>query len=207
MKSTWKRKGVKVQVQAEAEEEIGETHGREQGEEKGREQTIKSHTWMTMRMRRSVHQHLSQCGITHHSARALCRRKSGHVRCTVYTPRRLQRIAISCKRNLQQQTCRTWGRRVPFLVLLKRGRFCTFFSCFSVEAVHDCDCGSEVWSKSHRCILARFVWCEIPMFLISQIFVSGKTVRVVFLCQFFHLDAFLLGPANFELQITIFWVS
>ena len=67
--------GVKVQVQAE-EEEIGKTHGREQGEEKGREQTIKSHTWMTMRMRRSVHQHLSQCGTTHHSARALCRRKS-----------------------------------------------------------------------------------------------------------------------------------
>ena len=52
-------KVVKVQVQAE-EEEIGETYGREQSEEKGREQTIKSHTWMTMRMRRSVHQHLSQ---------------------------------------------------------------------------------------------------------------------------------------------------
>ena len=66
--------GVKVQVQAE-EEEIGETHGREQGEEKRREQTIKSLTWMTMRMRRSVHQHLSQCGVTHHSARALCWRK------------------------------------------------------------------------------------------------------------------------------------
>ena len=75
MKSTWKRKGVKVQVQAEAKEEIGETHGREQGEEKGKEQTIKSHTWMTMRMRPSVNQHLSQCRITHHSARALCRRK------------------------------------------------------------------------------------------------------------------------------------
>ena len=50
--------GVQIQVQAE-EEEIGETHGREQGEEKRREQSIKWHTWMTMRMRRSVHQHLS----------------------------------------------------------------------------------------------------------------------------------------------------
>ena len=52
--------GVQVQVQAE-EEEIGETHGREQGEEKGREnkQSLKRMTWMTMRMRRSVHQHLS----------------------------------------------------------------------------------------------------------------------------------------------------
>ena len=49
---------VQVQVQAE-EEGIGETHIREQGEENGREQTIKSHTWMTFRMRRSVHQHLS----------------------------------------------------------------------------------------------------------------------------------------------------
>ena len=48
-----------VQVQVQAEEEIGETHGREQGEEKGREQTIESHAWMTMRMRRSVRQHLS----------------------------------------------------------------------------------------------------------------------------------------------------
>ena len=50
--------GVQVQVQKE-EEEIRETHGRKQGKEEGREQTIKSHTWMTMRMRRSVHQHLS----------------------------------------------------------------------------------------------------------------------------------------------------
>ena len=41
--------GIQVKVQAE-EEEIGETHGREQGEEQ-REQTIKSHTWMTMWMR------------------------------------------------------------------------------------------------------------------------------------------------------------
>ena len=68
-------KGAQVQVQAE-EEEIRETHGREQGEEKGREQTIKSHTWMTMWMRRSVHQHLSSCGSTHHSARALCKIQS-----------------------------------------------------------------------------------------------------------------------------------
>ena len=49
---------VQVKIQAE-EEETTETHGREQDEEKRREQTIKSHTWMTMRMRRSVHQHLS----------------------------------------------------------------------------------------------------------------------------------------------------
>ena len=62
--------GVQVQVQAE-EEETGETHGREQGEEK--EENKQS-------LRRMTHgwddAHLSQCGITHHSARVLCRRKS-----------------------------------------------------------------------------------------------------------------------------------
>ena len=62
---------VKVQVQAQ-EEEIGETHGREQGEEKGEnKQSLRRMTWMTLRMRRSVHQHLSlgpcaKCGATHH---------------------------------------------------------------------------------------------------------------------------------------------
>ena len=30
---------------------------------------------------------------------------------------------------------------------------------------------------------------------------------MVFLCQFIHCDALLLGPANFELRITIYWIS
>ena len=51
--------GVQVPVQAE-EEEIGETHEREQGEKKREnKQSLRRMTWMTMRMRRSVHQHLS----------------------------------------------------------------------------------------------------------------------------------------------------
>ena len=65
-------KRVKVQVQAQ-EEEIGETHGREQGEEKGEnKQSLRrmTHGWD------DAHQHMSQCGSTHHSARALCGRKS-----------------------------------------------------------------------------------------------------------------------------------
>ena len=71
-----------------------------------------------------------------------------------------------------------WGtgrrrRRMPSLILLKRNRFCTLFSWFSVETVHYCDCFSEVWSESHRCILARFVQREIPMFLISFILLIG----------------------------------
>ena len=62
MKSTWKRKGKQVQVQAE-EEEIGETLGREQGEEKGgNKQSLKRMT----HGRDDAYQHLSQCGITHH---------------------------------------------------------------------------------------------------------------------------------------------
>ena len=53
---------VEVKVQAE-EEEIAETHGREQGEEKAEnKQSLRrmTHGWD------DAHQHLSQCGITHH---------------------------------------------------------------------------------------------------------------------------------------------
>ena len=59
-------KGVQVQVQAE--EEIGETHGREQGEEKGEnKQSLRrmTHGWD------DAHQHLRQCGITHNLTCAL----------------------------------------------------------------------------------------------------------------------------------------
>ena len=50
------------------------------------------------------------------------------------------------------------------------------------------------------------------MFLLSLIFLIGQAVGVVFLCQFIHcdallLDALLLGPSNFELRITIYWIS
>ena len=30
---------------------------------------------------------------------------------------------------------------------------------------------------------------------------------MLFLCYFVHLDALLLGPANFELRKTMFWIS
>ena len=42
---------------------------------------------------------------------------------------------------------------------------------------------------------------------ISLIFRRGWAVGVVFLCQLIHLDALLLGPANFELRITKNWIS
>ena len=30
---------------------------------------------------------------------------------------------------------------------------------------------------------------------------------MVFLCQLIHCDALLLGPANFELRVTMYWIS
>ena len=96
---------------------------------------------------------------------------------------------------------------MPPLVLMKKDWFWSFFSRFSVETVHYCDCCSEVWSESHRCISAWFVQCDIPVFLISLVLLRGWAIGVAFLWQFIHLDALLLGPANFELRITIFCIS
>ena len=98
-------------------------------------------------------------------------------------------------------------RRMPFLVLMKRDWFRSLFSKFAVETVHDCDCCSEVWSEFHRCISAWFVQWGIPVFLISLILLRGWAMGVVFLCQFFHLNALLLGPANFGLRTTKNWIS
>ena len=39
------------------------------------------------------------------------------------------------------------GRWMPPWVLLKRDGFWSLFSWLSVETVHECDCGSEVWSS------------------------------------------------------------
>ena len=86
---------------------------------------------------------------------------------------------------------------------MKRDWFRSFFSRFSVETVHKCDC----WSEFHRCISAWFVQWDLPVFLISLILLRGWAVGIVFLCQFIHCDALLLGPANFELRITIYWIS
>ena len=106
-----------------------------------------------------------------------------------------------------------WGtgrrrrRRISPLVFSKKDWFRSLFSRFAVETVHDCDCFSEVWSELHRCISAWLVQCDIPVFLTSLVLLWGQAVGVVFLCQFIHLDALLLGPANFEVRITIYWIS
>ena len=104
-----------------------------------------------------------------------------------------------------------WGtgrrrRWMPPLVLMKRYWFRSLFSRFTVKTVHICDCCSEVWSEFHRCISARFVQRDISL-SISLALLRGWATGEIFLCQLVHLDALLLGPANFELRITIFWIS
>ena len=62
--------------------------------------------------------------------------------------------------------------------------------------------------KSDRSFIGAFLPDLFsPVFPISLILLIGWAVGVVFLCQFIHCDALLLGPANFELRITRYWIS
>ena len=54
------------------------------------------------------------------------------------------------------------------------------------------------------CLICSVSYTSFP---ISLIFLRGWAAGVVFLCQFIHCDALLLGPANFELRITKHWSS
>ena len=74
------------------------------------------------------------------------------------------------------------------------------------EMVRSWYCWLEVWSESHRCILAQFVHWDIPVFFFL-IFFRGWAVRVVFSCQFVHSDTLFFGQANFQVRITIYWIS
>ena len=56
-------------------------------------------------------------------------------------------------------------------------------------------------SSVHFCLTCSVRYTS---FSISLILLRGWAVGVVFLCQFIHCDALLLGPANFELRITIY---
>ena len=59
--------------------------------------------------------------------------------------------------------------------------------------------------KSDRSLIGAFL---PDLFSVRSFkFLRGWAVGVVFLCQLIHGDALLLGPANFELRITIFWIS
>ena len=104
-------------------------------------------------------------------------------------------------------TMRYWKKKNATFGIDEKELFKSVFSRFAVETVHNCDCCSEVWSEFHRCISAWLVQWDIPVFLISLILLRGWAVGVVFLCQFIHLDALLLGPANLVLRITMYWIS
>ena len=197
---------------------MGETNEECEERVEERSHTQEHDTWM--RWRAQTIEPLSCDRSLHMRANT---RKRWRVRCTVCTLRRSQQIAISCKRTCYYNLKNGWAppvfiplppcstgrrsRRMPPWVLIERNWFRSLLSRFTVETVHICDCCSEVWSESHRCILARFVQWDIQVFPISLIFLRRWAVGVVFLCQLIHCDALLLGPANFELRITIYWIS
>ena len=58
------------------------------------------------------------------------------------------------------------------------------------------DCSSKIWSKSHRRVFAWLIQSEIPLSLVSFEFLCREMVRVILFCQFVHLYALLLCPAN-----------
>ena len=72
---------------------------------------------------------------------------------------------------------------------------------------HTCDCFSFVWSESHRCIFAPFVQWDIPVFRYLSNSSEDGRLEWSSCANFVHSDALLLGPASFELRITIYWIS
>ena len=59
-------------------------------------------------------------------------------------------------------------------------------------------------SSVHSCLICSVRYTIFP---ISLVLLRGWAIGVIFLCQLVHLDALLLGQANFELRSTIQWIS
>ena len=114
-------------------------------------------------------------------------RKTRRVRCTVYTPRRLQQIAISCKRTYYNNffirkistnfyptaAMKNWKKTDATFGIDEKG-----WVLHVILLILGGD-GSLMWLR-FGCLIgvssvhfARFVECEIPMFLISLEFISG----------------------------------
>ena len=95
--------GVQVRVQVEVgrkEQGEGETHGKGQSEETTRNNRSTAHQGWPWVWGDALVQTLEPMWCdTHHSACALCRRKMTLGSVSVYSSRRLQWIAIDCKRN------------------------------------------------------------------------------------------------------------
>ena len=184
--STWTRKRQKSKVQEEeVEVEDRERRGREQSEDRRENrQSLRrmTHGWD------DAHKHMSHCGITHRYACALWTRKRWRVRCTVYTPRRLQQIAMRCKRTYYNK----------FLKNIYSIQLHQFLSKFHHEELEEEGChlwycwkgiGSARSSPDSR--WRRFI-------IVTVVRKSDRSL----------IGAFLpLGPANFELRITIYWFS
>ena len=91
---------------------------------------------------------------------------------------------------------------MPFLVLIEKSWFKSLFSRFTVETVQSCIFVTAS-RKSERSFIGAFLPdLKNQFFLKSLELLRGWAIRVVFLCQFVHLDALLLSPTNFELRIT-----
>ena len=145
-----------------------------------------------------------------------------------YATRRLQWIAIDCKRNL------LWRTKWIDLVKNDNHELHQLLSDVSHQESLEEEChllyccgdiGSAISSpdsrwklflsetatrkssrRSHRGFFARIIQCETPLSLLFFEFLFSEIVRWVLLSQLVHLYALFLRPASFELRFTIDFV-
>ena len=108
-------------------------------------------------------------------------RKCDVWRCSVHTLRRLQQIAISCKRScynnffLKKNMSSTSFHSTATMRYWKKKTNATF-GIDKKELVQVARLqirGAEVWSEFHRCISVWFVQWDIPVFLTSLVLLRG----------------------------------
>ena len=77
-------------------------------------------------------------------------------------------------------------RGMPYNVLFWMDRLFNLFPWFVVYTIFHWDSGSKIRSKFHRPMFACFVEGEIPLSLVSFVFLWGEMIRVIFFCKFVH---------------------
>ena len=180
--------GVQVRVQVEVgreEQSDGETHGKSQNEETTRNKRFTSLSMRTVQEKNdvwgvSVYTPVGYSGSPSTVNETNCNKKRSLKNVSWTPPTPVGRVPPGI----------AWGR-VPSPVLLWRYWFCNFLTWLTMKTVFERDCSSKIWSKSHRLIQG-----EIPLSLVSFEFLCREMVRVILLCQFVHLYALLLCPAN-----------
>ena len=90
------------------------------------------------------------------------------------------------KESVQVALLQTHGENGAYLLIL-------LGSLIGVSSVHFWQMCSETYTSFST--------------LLSLILLRWWTTGEIFQCQLVHLDALLLGPTNFELRITICWIS